>query len=126
MIRYQRQQLVADWVERTFGHATATHPVERALRVLEEALELAQAVDVPFSLVEKLTLTVFARDPGEPFQEVGGIAITLLAFCSALSIDSEQAEFAELRRILAKDGEHFRRRQREKISVGVVEPDGLA
>jgi len=38
------QRVIARWVESRFGHLNQSCPQERAMRVLEEAVELAQSV----------------------------------------------------------------------------------
>lgn len=118
--REERQQLVADWTLRCFGEAAATDPMERAARLVEEVIELAQAVGFPETGISALAADVYAKEPGHPFQEVGGVSITLLAFCEAYGIDVDQAEFAELRRILGKSRKHFQARQNAKADRGVA------
>lgn len=117
-LRASRQLLVHDWVQRCFG--PKVEPRERARRLVEEALELAQAVGCEPAELEQLVAYVFARPTGRPEQEVGGVAITLLAFCAAHGIDLADAELQELRRILAKPTAYFRDRHNAKADAGVA------
>lgn len=120
MSRYERQTLVLDWLNRTFRFtANWRDPKERALRVVEEAIELAQTVDVPIEMIERLVQRVYDREVGETFKELGGVGITLLAFAAATNLDADLAEAAELRRIVNIDPEHFRTKQHEKNLAGV-------
>lgn len=83
---HQQQALVGEWVTRAFGTTCAANLRERVARVLEEAMELAQAEGL--SLPEALTLAtyVFGRPLGEPDQEVGGVMVTLLAYAAVRTV----------------------------------------
>lgn len=52
--------------------------------VLEEAIELAQASNIPLNKVTELSLHVYSRPVGEPSQEVAGVGITTLLFAEAI------------------------------------------
>jgi hypothetical protein len=73
---------VAAWVRTRLGDA-GLHPRERAARVLEEALELAQAERVPEPLVRRLVEHVYSRPAGEAIAEGGNVAVCLLGWCAA-------------------------------------------
>lgn len=107
---------VGAWCRTTFGDALFRDPRARALRVLEEALELAQALGVRKADAAALVDYTFNRPIGEPAQEVAGVAITLLAACAALDINPDAAIAAELASIeqLATI-EKIRDKQRTKI-----------
>lgn len=115
MNRNDRQATVAKWVSETFCNL-ADVP-ERGRRMLEEAVELAQAVGVTREDAVRLVDYVFARPPGVPYQELGGAGMTLLALAQAVGISADDAEQVELERVLAKSREYFRTRQREKDAV---------
>lgn len=120
-VEAKRQVLVGQWVVACWGEQVM-NPHERALRVLEEAAELAQAEGVLFALAVRVLDVVFSRPPGQPEQEAGGIGVTLLAwaYCRSLSLDALIA--AEIARVLAKPIAHFQTRQAEKASLGISEP----
>ena len=121
-IRSEHQELVADWVSRTFG--TEKNVPERARRLLEESIEVFQALGMQEAGAHDLVRHVFAKPPGRPSQELGGVFLTLLALCDALAVDAGEIEWRELRRVLAGDPAEFRRRQREKAEAGVgLRPD---
>lgn len=82
-------------------------PLERIMRFLEEALELAQAEGMNEQEVERVVSYVYGRPAGESFQEVGGVMVTLAAFCFRRGIDLQLAALTEFDRI---DSPEMRRR----------------
>jgi len=56
-----RQDRVNAWVRSTFGDAVASDIPERALRAVEEILELAQAVKLDVATIHRLVDYVFSR-----------------------------------------------------------------
>ncbi len=92
------QDEAVDWTTQTFGNGITNDKRERALRFLEEALELVQACDVPLHKVGTMVEYVYGRKQGEVKQEVGGVLICLFTLCGAHGIDSEQAVIDELSR----------------------------
>jgi hypothetical protein len=117
--RDDRQQLVYEWALRCFGERSMTLP-ERAARVLEEAIELAQAEGLSLEACGDLARFVYAKPAGDPAQEVGGIAVTLLCYCQVKGLSGEAAEVAEIRRVLSKTPEHFAERHAVKRAAGVA------
>lgn len=97
------QPRVDKWMDACFGDAIKADTLERADRFIEEALELAQT-NPAFTADRAHTLVdyVFGRPVGEPSQEVGGVMITLAAFCNAAGLDMVAAAEAELARIWTK------------------------
>lgn len=114
-----RQATATRWARETFGDEVLRDRKERVLRVLEEAIELAQAEGVTAEEARRLVDYVLARPPGEPAQELGGVRLTCLVYASAAGFSADTAELAELERVLVKDPEVFRRRNREKRNAGV-------
>lgn len=113
------QEVVLRWVQRTFG-AELLAPQERVARLLEEVVELAQAEDLPEERALALVRHVYSKPPGSPLQEVGGVGVTLLAYCGSKGISADTAERMELDRVLSLPAEHFRRRQAAKANAGVA------
>lgn len=122
--RERRQALVVQWARECFGDVEAFHVQQRALRVLEEAVELAQACGVMASLVAKLAAYVYRRPVGEIGQEIGGLSITLLAFAGACGLSADEEERREFDRIMAKPRGYFAERNARKNTDGIkaVEP----
>lgn len=95
------QKRVLNWLMACFSMQVCRDTTERNHRFLEEALELVQSTGCTRSEAHQLVDYVFDRPVGEPFQEVGGVTITLSALCSCINIDQEEAGEAELSRISA-------------------------
>lgn len=119
-VRKIRQWTVGDWVARCFTDKTLKNTHERTQRLVEEVIELAQAENVPISDVYRLVDYVYGRPKGDPAQEVGGISITLLAYCASKGFSADELEEKELTRILALPAEHFMQRQKAKAEAGIA------
>lgn len=115
--RDARQAKAGDWTERCF--ATSMDRQERARRMLEEANEGAQAVDVSREMAHRIVDYVHDKPKGEVRQEIGGIGITLLAFAHACGVSADEAERDELTRVLSKPLDHFRARGAIKAQAGI-------
>jgi len=96
------QEGVDGWMKVCFDEEVRTNVEERGDRLLEEVLELLQSKGYDRTRVSNLTEYVFNRPPGEPYQEVGGVMVTLAAYCTSVGIDMEQAGADELKRIWDK------------------------
>jgi len=96
------QKRVEPWLLECFGEKIANDKLERADRLLEEVFELLQSGNYPPERVDALKNYVWSREVGDPHQEVGGVMITLSAYCSAHNLDMEQAGEDELARIWTK------------------------
>lgn len=59
-------------------------PGERAMRMLEEAAELAQALGVAEEQFRLIGRHVWSKPKGEIYQELGGAALTLAACAEAM------------------------------------------
>lgn len=112
------QDTVYGWGLRCFGQEHMNDPKRRGMRQGEEAIEFAQAVGVPKEKLIELVEHVYSREPGDPVQELGGIAVTWLAACTAMHIPAQWAASEEIARVLAKDPEHFRQRNEAKVKAG--------
>jgi len=119
MNRDNRQRAVLQWVIETFGEPAAA-PMERALRVLEEAVELAQAEGLTRDRAIDVVEYVFGKPAGTPSQEAGGLGVTLLAYCEARSLSADEAEQREFDRVMAVDPAQFRARHNKKAEAGIA------
>ena len=110
-----RQLTIEKWARRVLGDDVFTNTKERALRLAEEALELAQALGVPVDDVHRLVDYVYARPVGEPAQEIAGTMVTLYSVAASAGIDADEAFEDEVKRIHTPEIEaKVRRRQAEK------------
>lgn len=121
--RLSRQKEVAEWCTAAFGHSNATRLPMRAMRFLEEAVELFQTIPgVSKKDAQKVLDHVFERKVGGIRNEFGGVGITLLAFAEAAGINADECELQELERVKTKDLSHFARRNEEKNAAGLFIP----
>lgn len=120
-VRAKRQKELLDWSERCFG-PTALHRRQRALRFLEEALELCQAMELTPADVETLSAYTFGRPVGTPRQEIGGVMITLYGLAERLGISVEEEELREFDRIMDPSFEAMIRiKHAQKVEAGIAE-----
>jgi hypothetical protein len=96
------QQRVQRWMMACFDPTTSADKQERNHRFLEEALELVQACGATQSEAHQLADYVYGWQINDPFQEVGGVMITLATLCLADDQDMHQAGEVELARIWTK------------------------
>lgn len=109
------QDRVASWIQATLGEESATNGPERVLRLVEEALELAQACRVDREALHRLIDYVYERPVGEPAGEIAGVMVTLYGAASALGVLAQVAFENELKRIWQPEVmARVRRRQAEK------------
>jgi hypothetical protein len=92
---------VAEWIKTRIGEENA-HRRERAMRLLEEAVELAQSEGITREQINRQTAHVFARPIGDPRQEAAGVAVCLLGWCAATGNTLIDLATAEIERIEAK------------------------
>lgn len=90
------QDRVAEWIAECFPPEAGADRIERAHRLLEEAIELAQACGTSKEDAIQLVSYVFDRPIGDQEQEVGGVMVTLAALCSAINISMDNAANKEL------------------------------
>lgn len=107
-----------DWALRCFGDQMA-NPQERTLRMIEEAIEVGQAAGLPEVLLHEQVFEVYKRPRGTLTKELGGLCHTLRLLCTTLGVNPEALRVAELRRVLSFSPEHFAKRNREKLDLGL-------
>jgi hypothetical protein len=93
------QDRIWNWMLDCFNLEIALDQLERSDRFLEEALELVQSGNYSAARAHTLVDYVFNRQKGEMPQEVGGVMVTLAAFCCAHGIDAALEGEIELFRI---------------------------
>ena len=93
------QARVQPWMLGCFGAKIAADMSERCHRLFEESGEACQSKGMTRSEAHQLVDYTWDRPVGEPRQEVGGVMVTLAAFCLAAGIDMHEAGEAELARI---------------------------
>jgi len=93
------QQRVGKWVISCFGINVAHNVKERNYRFLEESLELVQSLNLTKDEAINLVNYVYGRPKGVPYQEVGGVMVTVAALCEAIKLDLIFAAETEYNRI---------------------------
>jgi len=96
-----------EWVISRIG-VEHMNPRERAMRLLEEAIELAQAEGVSEGQVTAQARHVFNRPAGDPESEAGGVAVCLLAWCASREKYLQVLAELEMDRIESKPVDQIR------------------
>lgn len=95
------QDYMARWSECVFSERNSEiTPLIRVLRVLEEAIELAQAEGVHIEELNTIRDQVYSKPAGLPSQELGGVLVTLAGYASTTKYDLEIAFWEEALRIM--------------------------
>ena len=115
------QARVRDWVVTRLGCA-AMDPHERALRLLEEATELAQSLCVTRDEALRVVNHVHDKPVGLPVDELGGVIVTLLAAAAGCGLSLGACLDKELGRIEGMSPEIFRQHQADNAERGIGTP----
>lgn len=92
----EHQHAWSIWLKEAFPNDPIVRPKVRVVRFLEEAIELAQAMEVSADEAHELVDYVFGRPVGEPHQELAGSFATLLMVGNALGMDCGDESLREL------------------------------
>lgn len=115
---------VVDWETRVLGKTASEDRWERSMRLLEEALELAQVEKVSVAEVEFLVKRIYSRPVGELSNEAGGVMVCMVALAHAAHFNLMDVLSKEVDRIENLDPEAVRQKQRQKWDAGVgINPD---
>ena len=114
------QEIAVAWGVRCFGFDHMNDRKVRALRMVEEAIELCQAVGVHKNQVELCVDVVYSKEPGDPLQELGGVVVTASVCAAEMGTDIDTVFLDELQRCLAKSPEHFAKRNENKLAMGLT------
>lgn len=116
------QNNVLDWVRRAFGEHCASDLEERGSRLLEEAIEAAQACDVERDKAHLLVDHIYSRPAGELWQEIGGTMITIHALAECAELDHRACADIEWKRICELPQDYWDRKHTEKHAAGIAAP----
>lgn len=108
-----------EWATREFG-GTAKLPDERALRLLEEAVEAAHAMGVSKTQALAVVDRCYSRPSGDPVKELGQVGVCLLIACAVMGCDAQLAWEAEAKRLTSLPTGHFRDRHAAKVASGIA------
>lgn len=114
------QKKVLDWANNSFG-SIACNRDERAARLVEEAIEVAQVEGLPLEIVKRITDRVYSRPPGDLANELGGVGITAEALAENAGLDFEQCTQCEWERVLSKSSEWWEKKHAAKVAAGTAD-----
>jgi len=110
---------ISNWVRTRIG-PEHMHPRERAMRLLEEAVELAQAEGITADQAHRQIEHVYARPVGRHYLEAAGVAVCLFAWCAARGQKLLDLAMREMERIEAKPVEAIRGSLARKADADLV------
>lgn len=102
------------WLITALGRNTLLNPQDRALRVFEEACELAQALGLSLDKCREQLAHTYSREPGDPKQEIAGVLNAAILTAECLDEDAIALGTAELTRVWSKIDE-VRRKNLDKV-----------
>jgi len=113
-------QIATRWATKAFGVEHVANSKVRTLRIVEEAMELAQWAGVPLDQIKLAADIVYSRPVGGYDREVGGVMMTTAVLCGWHNHDPEIFFQNELMRVLDKPIETFTERNAQKIKLGLT------
>lgn len=112
-------KLILSWAKDTFG-PVALDPRERAMRLLEEAAELAQAEGVTVDEMCNIVERTCARPVGDPFKELGGVLVTIHGYAAVKNISIDAALLTEVVRVTGRDKGEWLKKHNAKVVDGTA------
>lgn len=119
MFNRDRATKFLKWAFDTFGPC-AHRPDERAMRFLEEAMELAQSQNVSRDVMHRLVDRVQDRPPGPTPKEVGQCQATLETLSINIGLDPDEQAEIEWRRVNDKPPKFWKDRHDAKTAMGIT------
>ncbi len=113
---------ISAWITSRFGRDVLMDRKERATRLVEEAIELAQAEGIDFAVVARVAVRVYERPVGEPRQEAAGVTVCLIAYCFAADLHPLVIAEQEIHRVEGVPAEVTRAKHAEKVRAGTSMP----
>lgn len=116
---------VGRWVRKVYGAGLERNVEQNVLRVLEEALELGQAVGIGRSAVERLLDRVYAsgKPPGEPRAEAADLLLCLWAYHNSADNPEPVQDLIDLLgRLDAADVAALQEKYDRKVAAGLAAP----
>lgn len=118
--REDRQRTLSEWAQAAFGAQQASSLPQRAVRLLEEALEAYQAAGGDRDMARQLVDFVFGRPVGSLHQELGGVGVCVLLLAAAANLSADTEERREIDRVLSKPLAEFTQRNQAKNDAGFL------
>lgn len=118
--KYTRKNVLR-WACETFGDIAISNR-ERALRFLEEAVEVGQAAGLEKSQVSAIIRRCYSNSPGRLPKEIGQARMCLDALAEHNSINPKREAADEFNRVQRFDKAHWHKRHRAKVDLGIALP----
>lgn len=115
----RRASDILAWAVATFGPIAAER-TERGARLVEEAIEAAQACGVSIQQVQRIAERAYSRPVGALNKEIGQVGMTLEALAEVSGLDVDQEIEREWQRVQAIPAEHWAKRHAEKVAQGTA------
>lgn len=94
-------QMMGRWTHTVFRDFTKKlTPKVRAIRLLEEVIELCQAEDMSREEIAIVVDQVMSKPKGDPRSEFGGVMTTVMAYAWSRNYDPEERFWDEFGRIM--------------------------
>lgn len=108
------------WAIDIFGAKVATDRKERARRMLEEAMELAQAEGLTAIEQARIADRVWRRTPGHLWQEIGQLQMTLDCLAANVGVSADEQAELEFARVQRITKEEWAIRHAAKVKLGIA------
>src|SRR4051794_26238347 len=95
----ERPRYALEWAVKTFTPEVALNPQERIMRFIEEAIELAHAMNLDAAIVVMIVARVYSRDKEEVAKEIGQTLMTLECLAKLLEINADEEASKEFNRV---------------------------
>lgn len=99
--QFLKEHLMDRWSKLVFRerHIEIT-PKIRALRALEEMIELAQAEDITIEELNIIRDQVYNKPKGIALHELGGVMVTIAGYASTVKFGMDEAFWMEFQRMM--------------------------
>jgi hypothetical protein len=108
-----------DWAIGIFGPVAADRH-ERAMRFVEEAIEVAHAEGVLEIALGNMIERVYTRKPGDIAREIGQASATLEMLAASIGVSASDEAAREFARVQRLPKEHWQKRHAAKVVLGIA------
>jgi hypothetical protein len=106
------------WCRDTFGDLIYSNKVERAARLIEEAVEVGQTLGIEPPMVHAIVNAVYAKPKGALAQELGGVIVAWAILLSALNLSAAKI-MADAQSDCWDRQEQIRKKGAQKVTDGI-------
>ena len=109
------------WALWAFGRVVLNRQ-ERAMRLLEEATEYAQAEGVQKIVADAIVTRVYLKDPGDPVEELAQVQMCVCAAASVHNVDLMETTHQQVNKCWERNAAEWERRHDAKVQLGIAVP----